>query len=183
MRWRTRLTELLDCKYPIIEGGLSGIGTWDFAAAVSNTGAVGCLTAATSRTPDKLREDIQKLRKATNNPFIVNISIGGCPQIDEMFEACFQEDVPAIETAGYRPDEYIERIKKSNITWIHKGATVDFCKHAEKLGVDAVVLVGLEGYGFKNIKQLPTLTSIAWAAPQLRVPLIAGGGIGAMSLS
>ncbi len=178
MKWKTRLTELLGCKYPIMEGAFAGIGTWEFAAAVSNTGAVGCLTASTSRTPEGLREEIQKLRKATKNPFTVNISIGFCPHIDGMFEVCFEEDVPAVETAAYRPDEYAERIKESGITWIHKGATVEFCKHAEKLGADAVVLVGLDGYGFKNIRQLPTFTSTAWAAPQLNVPLIAAGGIG-----
>ncbi len=178
MKWRTRLTELLGCKYPIMEGAYAGIGTWEFAAAVSKTGAVGCLTAMTSKTPDGLREDIQKLRKATKNPFTVNITLGICPHIDDMFEVCFEEDVPAIETAAFRPDEYAERIKESGITWIHKAATVDFCKHAEKLGADAVVLVGLDGYGFKNIRQVPTFTSIAWAAPQLNVPLIAAGGIG-----
>ena len=161
-----------------MEGAFAGIGTWEFAAAVSKTGAVGCITASACKTPDGLREAIQKLRKATKNPFTVNVSIGLCPHIDGMFEVCFEEDVPAIETAGFRPDDYAERIRESGITWIHKGATVEFCKHAEKLGADAVVLVGLDGYGFKNIKQLPTFTSIAWAAPQLKVPLVAAGGIG-----
>jgi nitronate monooxygenase len=161
-----------------MEGAFAGIGTWEFAAAVSKTGAVGCLTASTSKTPEGLREDIQKLRKITKNPFTVNVTLGIFPHIDEMFEVCFEENVPAIETAAFRPDEYAERIKESGITWIHKAATVEFCKHAEKLGADAVVLVGLDGYGFKNIKQLPTFTSTAWAAPQLKVPLIAAGGIG-----
>ncbi len=91
---------------------------------------------------------------------------------------CIEEEIPIIETAGYRPDVYAEQIKESGITWIHKGATIDFVKHGEKLGADAVVLVGLDGYGFKNIRQLPTFTSIAWAAPQMEVPLIAAGGIG-----
>ena len=178
VKWITRLTELLGCKYPIMEGAYAGIGTAEFAAAVSKTGAVGCLTAMTSKTPEGLREDIQKIRRITRNPFTVNITIGLCPHIDGMFEVCFEEDVPAIETAAFRPDSYAERIKKSGITWIHKAATVDFCKHAEKLGADAVVLVGLDGYGFKNIRQLPTFTSIAWAARQIDVPLIAAGGIG-----
>jgi NAD(P)H-dependent flavin oxidoreductase YrpB (nitropropane dioxygenase family) len=85
--------------------------------------------------------------------------------------------VPHIETAVYKPDQYAERIKRSGIPWIHKGATVDFCKHAERLGADAVVLVGLDGYGFKHVKQLPTFTSIAHARKQIRVPLLAAGGI------
>lgn len=178
MKWKTRLTDLLGCKYPIMEGALAGIGTWEFAAAVSNAGADGCLTASTSKTPQQLQKDIKKLRDATNNHFTVNVTIGICPHIDEMFDVCFDEKVPAIETAAYKPDEYAERIKKSGITWIHKGATVEFVKHAEKLGADAVVLVGLDGYGFKNYRQLPTFTTIAWAARQIKVPLIAAGGIG-----
>lgn len=178
MKWKTRITELLDCKYPIMEGGLSGIGTWEFAAAVSETGAVGCLTAAIYKTPEGLRDAIRKLKGATKNHFTINISIGMCPSIHEMLDVCIEEKVPSIETAAYKPDEYADQIKKSGIPWIHKGATVEFVKHAEKLGADAVVLVGLDGYGFKNIRQLPTFTSIAWARKQIGVPLLAAGGIG-----
>lgn len=178
MKWKTRITELLECKYPILEGGLTGIGTWELAAAISEAGAVGCLTAAVYKTPERLSEAIRKTRAATKNHFSVNLSIGMCPRIDEMLEVCIEEKVPSIETAVYKPDAYAKRIKESGIPWIHKGATVDFIKHAENLGANAVVLIGLEGYGFKNIKQLPTLTSIAWARRQIKVPLIAGGGIG-----
>lgn len=178
MEWKTRITELLDCKYPIMEGGLSGIGTWELAAAISEAGAVGCITAAVYKTPEKLTEAIRKTRQATRNSFAVNITIGMTPQIDDMFDVCFAEKVPHIETAVYKPDLYAERIKRSGIPWIHKGATVDFCKHAEKLGADAVVLVGLDGYGFKNVKQLPTFTAIAHARRQIKVPLLAAGGIG-----
>ena len=178
MEWKTRITDLLECKYPIMEGGLSGIGTWELAAAISETGAVGCITAGLYKTPERLQNAIRKTRETTKNPFAVNITIGMTQHIDEMFEVCFAERVPHIETAAYRPDEYADRIKKSGIPWIHKGATVDFCKHAEKLGADAVVLVGLDGYGFKNIKQLPTFTAIAHASKQIKVPLLAAGGIG-----
>lgn len=178
MKWKTRLTELLGCQYPIMQGALSGVGTWEFAAAVSEAGAVGCLTAAVSKTPEQLRADIQKLREATKNPFTVNLTIGMCPRLDEMLAVCLEEKVPCIETAAFSPDQYVEPIKQSGITWIHKVATVEHARRAQKLGADAVVLVGLEGYGFKNIRQLPTLTSVAWAKRQIEVPLIAAGGIG-----
>ena len=178
MEWQTRVTDLLGSKYPIMEGGLSGIGTWDLAAAISETGAVGCITAGLYKTPDKLQEAIRKTKEATKNPFSVNISIGMVRHIDEMLEVCFAEKVPHIETAVYKPDAYAERLKKAGIPWIHKGATLDFCKHAETLGADAVVLVGLDGYGFKHVRQLPTFTAIAHASKQLKVPLIAAGGIG-----
>jgi NAD(P)H-dependent flavin oxidoreductase YrpB (nitropropane dioxygenase family) len=177
MEWKTRVTDLLGCKYPIMQGGLSGLGTWELAAAISEAGAVGCITASVYKTPEKLTEAVRKTLETTNKPFAVNITIGMTKNIDDMLDVCFAEKVPHIETAAYKPDEYAERIKKSGIPWIHKGATIDFCKHAEKLGADAVVLVGLDGYGFKNIKQLPTFTAIAHASNQIHVPLLAAGGI------
>ena len=108
---------------------------------------------------------------------MVNLSLGG-PNPDELLPVCLEEKVPVIETAVYRPDRYAHLIKKAGITWVHKAATVNHLKHAEKLGVDAVVLVGLDGWGIKNIHQLPTFTAIAWGSRQLKVPLIAAGGIG-----
>jgi nitronate monooxygenase len=161
-----------------MEGGLSGLGTWELAAAISETGAVGCITASVYKTPDRLREAIRNTRVATKNSFAVNITIGMTPQIDDMFEVCFEESVPHLETAVYKPDQWAARIKESGIPWIHKAATVKHLLHAEDLGADAVVLVGLDGYGFKHIQQLPTFSAIAYASKQLTVPLLAAGGIG-----
>jgi len=182
MEWKTRLTELLGCKYPIMEGAFTGIGTWEFAAAVTNAGAHGCITAGVYRTRERLRDAIQNIRKAVGNrPFGVNISLGIVPNAGEMFDVCVDEKVHLIETAAYKPDGYIDHIRKaknSGILWFHKGATLEFVKHAEKLGADGVILVGLDGYGIKNIRQLPTFTSIAWASRHVKVPLVAAGGIG-----
>ena len=178
MEWKTRVTELLGCEYPILQGALSRIGNWKFAAAVSNSGAHGCLTAAVSLTPDRLRDDIRRCRDATDKPFSVNITIGMCPHIDEMLEVCLEEEVEVIETAVFNADPYGKRIKEAGRKWIHKTATLRHALHAEKQGADAIILVGLEGIGFKNVSQLPTMTSIAWAARHIKVPLIAAGGIG-----
>ncbi|MDP6509847.1 MAG: nitronate monooxygenase [Dehalococcoidia bacterium] len=178
MRWETRITELLDCEYPIIQGALSRIGNWKFAAAVSNAGAHGCLTAAVSLTPDKLRDDIRRCRDATGKPFSVNITVGMCPYIDEMLEVCLEEGVEVIETAVFNADVIGKRVKDAGRKWVHKTATIKHALHAEQQGADALILVGLEGIGFKNAAQLPTMTTIAWAARQLKVPVIAAGGIG-----
>lgn len=105
MKWQTRLTELLGCEYPIMQGALSRIGNWKFAAAVSEAGAHGCITAAVSLTPEKLREDIRRYRDATGKPFEVNLTVGMCPHIDEMLEVCLEEDVEVIETAVYNADK------------------------------------------------------------------------------
>jgi nitronate monooxygenase len=178
MQWKTRLTELLGCEYPIMQGALSRIGNWKFAAAVSEAGAHGCLTAAVSLTPEKLRDDIRRCREATDKPFEVNLTVGMCPHIDEMLEVCLEEGIEVIETAAYNADRYGQRIKEAGRKWIHKTATIKHALHAEKQGADAVIIVGLEGIGFKNISQLPTMTTIAWAARQIKIPIVAAGGIG-----
>ena len=178
MEWKTRLTEVIGGEYPILQGALSRIGNWKFAAAVSEAGAHGTLTAAVSMTPDKLRDDIKRLRDATDKPFSVNITVGMCPHIDEMLEVCLEEDVEVIETAVFSADKYGKRIKEAGRKWIHKTATLKHALHAEKHGADALILVGLEGIGFKNVLQLPTMTTIAWAARRIKVPIVAAGGIG-----
>jgi NADH:quinone reductase (non-electrogenic) len=177
MEWKTRITDLLGCKYPILEGAYGGIGTWKFAAAIADTGAFGLITASVYKTPEKLADAIKKCRDATDGAFGVNLSFGICPRIDEMLEVCIQQDV-VVETAAYKPDALAARIKESGLTWIHKSARVKDALHAEGLGVDAVIIVGLEGVGFKNPDQLPTLITTTLAKKMLTVPFIAAGGIG-----
>jgi nitronate monooxygenase len=178
MKWKTRVTELMDCEYPILQAALSRIGNWKLAASVSETGAHGCLTAAVSLTPQKLREDIHRCQDATDKPFSVNITVGMCPHIDEMLEVCLEEGIGVIETAVFSADEYGKRIKEAGRKWVHKTATLKHALHAQKAGADAIIIVGLEGIGFKNVLQLPTMTTIAWAARHIKVPIIAAGGIG-----
>jgi nitronate monooxygenase len=169
---------MLGCEYPILQGAFAGIGNWKFAATVSNTGAHGTLTAATSRTPERLREDIRRCRDATDKPFSVNISVGICPHIDEMLDVILDEGIEVVETAVYNADKYGKRIKEAGRKWIHKTATIQHAHHAEMQGADAVIIVGLEGIGYKNIAQLPTMTTTVLAAREIKVPLVIAGGIG-----
>ncbi len=177
MEWKTRITDLLGCKYPILEGAYGGIGTWKLAAAVADTGAYGLITASVYKTPEKLTEAIKKCRNASDGAFGVNLSFGICPRIDEMLEVCIEQGVP-VETAAYKPDALAPRIKEAGLTWIHKTARIKDAVHAERLGVDAAIIVGLEGVGFKNPEQLPTLIAATMAKKVLTVPLIVAGGIG-----
>ena len=177
MEWKTRATELLGCKYPILQGALAGFGNWKFAAAIAEAGGHGIITASVSRTPERLREDIKKCRDATDGSFGVNLSISGCPQIEEMLEVCIDERVQ-VETATYKPDALAPRIKEGGVKWIHKTARVKDALHAERLGADAVIVVGLEGVGFKNPEQLPTMITTIWGKREVKVPFIAAGGIG-----
>ena len=166
----------MGCKYPILQGAMAGFGDWKFAAAVANTGAHGTITASVSRTPEKLREDIRQCRQATNGSFGVNLSFGICPRIEEMLEVCIEEKVP-VETAMYKPDSLAPRIVASGLPWIHKSARVKDAVHAVNVGAKAVIIVGLEGTGFKSPDQLPTITTMVWSTRQIKVPIIAAGGI------
>jgi enoyl-[acyl-carrier protein] reductase II len=180
MEWNTRVTELLGCKYPILQGALAGLGNWKFAAAVANAGAHGTMTASVSRTPQRLKEDIARCKEASAEApgtFGVNLSIGICPDIEAMLEVCIAEKVP-IETSVYKPDALAARIKASGLPWIHKAARVKDAVHAVEVGANAIILVGLEGAGIKNPEQLPTMTTIIWGRSKIEVPLIAAGGIG-----
>ena len=177
MEWKTRITELLGCKYPILEGAYHGLGTWQFAASVAQSGAFGLITASVYKTPENLRKAIHDCRGKTDGAFGVNLSIGICPRLEEMLEICIDEKVP-VETAAYKPDLLAPRIKEGNVPWIHKSARVLDAVHAEKLGADAVIVVGLEGVGFKNPEQLPMLITTTMAKKRIKIPFIAAGGIG-----
>lgn len=171
---------MLKIEYPIFQGALTGLGTWEFAAAVSNAGALGCYTAAVARTPEKLKEQILFIRrKVGDKPFSVNLSLYMCPNQDEMFRVLVEEEVPVIETSVYAiPDEWVNMMKDKGIVWFHKVTTLKHAMHAVKQGADGIIIIGLEGFGFKNPNQLPTMSSVTWIKKHINTPLIAGGGIG-----
>jgi NAD(P)H-dependent flavin oxidoreductase YrpB (nitropropane dioxygenase family) len=176
--WKTRVTEMLGIKYPIIEGSFSGFGTSALAAPVSEAGGLGMITAHALRTAEGLREDIHRLKSKTDKPFAVNITMSLCPDIDKVVEVIIDEGVPVVETSVVRGDIVGKRLQAAGIKWIHKVATVRHALSVEAQGADAVVIVGLEGTGFKSPAQLPTLITIPWAVRQIKIPIIAAGGIG-----
>ncbi len=178
MNWKNRVTDILGSQYPIIQGAFAGFGTSALAAPVSDAGGFGIITASALHTPEKLKDDIRKARSITDKPFGVNLSVGLCPQIDEMREVAIEERVPVIFTAAYRGDDHGRRVHEAGLKWVHKVATVHHALAAERQGADAVVLVGLEGAGFKSISQLPTLIAITTVVRMMKVPVIAAGGIG-----
>ena len=178
MEWRTRITELFGIQYPIIEGAFGSFGNADLAAAVSEAGGLGMITANALRTPEKLRMEIRKARTMTDKPFAVNLSPLIYRGLAPMRDVAIEERVPVIETAGFRSEEYGRRIKESGLKWIHKVTTVKHAITAEQDGADAVCIVGLEGAGFKNPTTLPTLINIPMAVKKVKIPVIAAGGIG-----
>jgi NAD(P)H-dependent flavin oxidoreductase YrpB (nitropropane dioxygenase family) len=178
VEWNTGITALLGSKYPIIEGAYGGFGTSALAVAVSEAGGFGIITAGALRTPERLRDDIRRVKSMTDKPFGVNLSLAIMSYPDEMREVAIEEGVPVVETAGPRPDEHGRRLKEAGVKWIHKVGAVRHALAAERRGADAVMIVGLDGVGFKGPLQLPGLVAIPWAAKQIKIPIIASGGIG-----
>jgi len=177
MEWRTRITEMLGCRYPIIQGAFGGFGRSDMAAPVSEAGGFGIITATALNKPDKLRRDLRKARSMTDKPFGVNLSLIGHPHIDELREVAIEEKVAAIFTSAYKAEEHGRRIREAGIPWIHKAGTLKHAQAAERHGADAVVIVGIEGEGEKAVLHLSTMTTVSMATKVLKIPVIAAGGI------
>lgn len=178
---RNRLCELLDIQYPILQGAMQWLSLPELAAAVSEAGGLGIITAASFSGGEELSEAIRLTRKLTNKPFAVNISLlpslAGKEKINEYFSAVLSEKPPVVETSGQNPGEYLACLKSAGIRTIHKVPSVRFAKKAEELGVDAVVVVGFECGGHPGNTDTASMVQIARAARELSVPLIAGGGI------
>ncbi len=178
MEWRTRFTEMVGTRYPIMQGALAVIGRAELAAAVSEAGGLGTITALTLGSGDKLRQEIRKARALTDRPLAVNLSPAHDPSLDAMRDVAIEEGIPVIETAGYRAGHHGTKVKAEGLTWIHKVHTVRHAVAAERDGADAVCIMGLEGAGLKSPAMLTTLVSVAMAVRQVSVPVIAAGGIG-----
>lgn len=178
---KTRITELLNIKYPIIQGGMMWVGTAEMAAAVSNAGGLGIITALTQPTPEALIKEIERCRTMTDKPFGVNLTILPSinpPPYDEYMDAIIDSGVKILETAGSNPKTFIGKAKAANLITIHKCVTVRHALSAERQGIDIISIDGFECAGHPGEEDIGGLILIPAAAKQLSVPILASGGIG-----
>lgn len=156
------------------------VGRAELAAAVSNAGALGTITALTQPTPEALCNEIGRVRSMTDQPFAVNLTI--LPTIkpvpyDEYVQAVVESGVKIVETAGRNPEPYMPSFKAAGIQVIHKCTSVRHALKAEALGCDAVSVDGFECAGHPGEDDVPNLILLPAAAAKLRIPMIASGGI------
>jgi NAD(P)H-dependent flavin oxidoreductase YrpB (nitropropane dioxygenase family) len=179
MNWNTRVTEILGIRYPIIQGGLAYLAYSDLAAAVSNAGGLGQITAMSLGSPELLREEIKKVRKLTRNPFGVNFAIGqhGRP-FREFLQVVIEEEVPVVSMTGGNPAPIFDQLKGTAIKKLVLVAARRQAIKAEELGADAVMVVGQEGGGHLGRDDIGTIVLIPQVVDAVSIPVIASGGIG-----
>jgi NAD(P)H-dependent flavin oxidoreductase YrpB (nitropropane dioxygenase family) len=174
------VTARLAIRYPIIQGGMQWVGRAQLAAAVSNAGGLGMLSALTQPTPEDLGREIDLCRLATDQPFGVNVTMLRTvtpPPYKQIFDTLIERRVPVVETAGNVPAEVFDRLSNAGITIIHKCTSVRHALTAEKRGVHIVSIDGFECAGHPGEDDVPGLVLIPAAVSALQVPVIASGGI------
>ncbi|HKX78912.1 MAG TPA: nitronate monooxygenase family protein [Novosphingobium sp.] len=181
MGLRTRFTDLVGIEHPVVQGGMMWVGRAELAAAVSNAGGLGILTALTQPTPDDLRREIDRCRSMTDRPFGVNLTILPSvtpPPYAEYRRAIIESGVRIVETAGHKPQEHVDEFKAHGIIVIHKCTAVRHALSAERMGVDAISIDGFECAGHPGEDDIPGLILIPAAADKVRIPMLASGGFG-----
>ena len=177
---KTRLTELLGIETPIICGGMMRVGTAELAAAASNAGALGVMTALTQPTPEGLRAEIEKCRSLTDKPFGVNLTVGVVAteiNYDDYVDVILDSGIKIVETAGRSPEPFMERFKAHGVKVIHKCVAVRHALKAERIGVDVVSIDGFECAGHPGEQDIGGLVLFPAATQALKIPVVASGGI------
>ena len=177
---KTRITEMLGVQHPIVQGGMHYVGLAPLAAAVSNAGGLGIITALTLGTPEKLDAEIKKCRQMTDKPFGVNLTflpVVNSPDYPGLVRVIIENGIKAVETAGNNPSQVMPFFKQAGVKVIHKCTSVRHALKAEAIGCDAVSVDGFECGGHPGEDDVPNMILLPRAADELKIPFIASGGM------
>lgn len=172
---------MLNIEHPIIMGGMTGVGTPELCAAVSNAGGLGTFAAHNAGPPENLRKWIKRTRELTDKPFGVNLTILPSTEpipYDEYADVIISEGVKVIETAGSSPHKWIQLFKKAGLITIHKCVTIRHALSAQRMGVDIISLDGFECAGHPGEDDVGNFVLQAKGAKVLKVPYVCSGGVG-----
>ena len=170
---KTVLCELLGIEKPILQGGMAWIADAELAAAVSNAGGLGIISAM-NLGPDYLREQIQRARELTDKPFGVNIMLLS-PHADEVAQVVVEEKVPVLTTGAGLPSKYMKDWTQAGIKVLPVVPSVAMAKMCQRLGACAVIAEGGESGG--HVGDLTTMALVPQVVDAVEIPVVAAGGI------
>ena len=176
---KTRITEMFGIEHPIIQGGMHYVGFAEMAAAVSNAGGLGIITALTQKTPADLANEIARCRDMTDKPIGVNLTflpVVNAPDYPGYVKAIIESGVKVVETAGNNPVQVLPILKEHGIKVIHKCTAVRHALKAQSIGCDAVSVDGFECGGHPGEDDIPNMILLPRAADELEIPFVSSGG-------
>jgi len=182
--FKTRITDLLGIRHPILCGGLGPrVSDARYVAAIVNAGGMGFIVAAGFPDADEFRNELRTCRElAGEKNFGVNLYIsrqaGGVDRVRQQIRILTEENVSCVETAGASPEAVVPLLKEADIKVLHKVPAVRYAHTAVRMGVDGVIVVGNECGGHPGIYQIGSMVQAAQAPREIDVPIVIGGGIG-----
>lgn len=175
----TKFTETFGVEAPIVQGGMQWVGRAELAAAVSDAGGLGLITALTQPTPADLANEIARARDLTDKPFGVNLTILPTinpPPYEEYRQVIVDAGIKIVETAGSNPAPHLPIFHTNGVKVLHKCTSVRHAVKAQSLGVDGISIDGFECAGHPGEDDIPGLVLIPAAAREIEIPMIASGG-------
>jgi enoyl-[acyl-carrier protein] reductase II len=166
---------MLGISFPLIQGGLAYLARARLAAAVSNAGGLGQITAVTLGTKEALVEEIREFRRLSEKPFAVNIALGRL-DVSPFIEAVIEEEVPAVTLTAGNPEYVLSKLQGTSVKVLVLVSTPKQAKNAERLGVDAAIAVGMEGGGHIGRDDIGSAVLIPEVARAVSIPVVASGG-------
>ncbi|MCY4017104.1 MAG: nitronate monooxygenase family protein [Gammaproteobacteria bacterium] len=176
---KTRITELFGIEHPIIQGGMHYVGFAELAAAVSEAGGLGIITALTQKTPKDLANEIARAQDMTDKPIGVNLTFLPTlnpPDYPAIVKTVIDSGVKAVETAGNNPQAVLPHLKDAGIKVIHKCTSVRHALKAQRIGCDAASIDGFECAGHPGEDDIPNMILLPRAADELEIPFVSSGG-------
>lgn len=179
--FKTKITELLDIEYPIIGGTMMFLSRAPLVAAISEAGALGVLASAIYKTRDEFRDELKRIKDLTDKPVAVNLCL--FPMIrpidnQDYLDILLEEGIGIVETSGHGlPKELVSAITSSGLKWMHKSAAVRHAIKAERMGADAVTVVGYENGGATGKYDVTTMVLVPATKEAVSIPVIGGGGV------
>ncbi len=170
---KTRITDIFNIEYPIFQGGMAWVAEHNLAAAVSEAGGLGIIGAGGAPAAF-VREQIQKVKAATNKPFGVNVMLMN-PEADEIAQIIVEEQVKVVTTGAGNPAKYMEQWKAAGVKVVPVVASVAMARMMERGGADAIIAEGMESGG--HIGSATTMTLVPQVVDAVGIPVVAAGGI------